>query len=46
MSADFLHFVIGGGQLAMLAGIFYRLGRLTDHVEQHEGRIVQLERRV
>ncbi len=40
---DFLGYLIGGGQLALLLAIFQRLGQLGQKLENHEQRITRLE---
>lgn len=40
---DFLGYIIGAGQLALLLGIFQRLGTVTAELRGHEQRIEKLE---
>lgn len=49
-AADYVHYLIGGGQLAVLCGVFWRLGNLSGamraHLEEDRLAFGDLRRRV
>jgi hypothetical protein len=43
---EILQLVLGGGALALLSGIFTRLGRALAQLEHHSDRLDRLDKRV